>query len=153
MVPSSPEVSRRMAKVANRNTAAEMAVRRELHRRGFRYRVAQPITGMGRTRPDIVFTRERIAIFIDGCFWHRCPEHATFPQANALWWAEKLELNQARDQKTDFQLRELGWEVVRVWEHVPADEAADLIQQVVMRRRANRILSQSVGRLDDGDEE
>jgi DNA mismatch endonuclease (patch repair protein) len=142
-----------MAKVANKDTAAELAVRRALHRRGFRYRVNQPIAGMGRTRPDLVFPRERIAIFIDGCFWHGCPEHATFPQANALWWAEKLDRNKARDKKTDLQLGELGWEVVRIWEHVAAHEAADLIQEIVMKRRTHRILSHPVGRLTDGDRE
>ena len=131
MTPSSAEVSERMSRVRNRDTSAEMAVRRELHRRGFRYRVNSRIPELGRTRPDIVFPREQIAIFVDGCFWHKCPEHATFPQSNAAWWAEKLKHNVQRDRKTDRNLVEKGWHVVRIWEHVPPKEAADQIQDLV----------------------
>ena len=131
MVPSSPEVSERMSRVRNRDTAAEMALRRELHRRGLRYRVNFKIPGLGRTRPDIAFTRQKIAVFVDGCFWHRCPEHATFPKANAEWWAKKLDVNVRRDREIDDALREAGWTAVRVWEHEDPAEAADRIESLV----------------------
>lgn len=135
ITPSSPAVSVRMAKVATRDTAAEMAVRRELHRRGFRYRVNQRIPEVGGTKPDIVFSKERVAIFVDGCFWHRCPEHASYPRANADWWATKLERNVERDQATKQRLEEQGWHVVRIWEHVAPTEAADIVQAAVLQHR------------------
>lgn len=128
MRPSSPEVSARMARVRNRDTSAEMAIRRELHRRGLRYRVNFAIPGMGRTRPDLCFTRARLAVFVDGCFWHRCPDHATFPKTNAAWWEEKLAVNVARDRATDERLVELGWTVIRIWEHESPDAAADRVE-------------------------
>ena len=131
MVPSSPEVSERMSRVRNRDTAAEMALRRELHRRGLRYRVNLRIPGLGRTRPDIAFIRRKVAVFVDGCFWHRCPEHATFPKVNAVWWQEKLEANVRRDRETDEMLRDAGWIVVRIWEHEDPVEAADRIESLV----------------------
>src|SRR5436189_6398572 len=92
-VPSSPAVSRRMSAARSADTAPETALRSELHRRGLRFRVHRPLEFDRRRRADIVFQRERIAVFVDGCFWHGCPEHATWPKANATWWAEKLERN------------------------------------------------------------
>ncbi|WP_211340824.1 very short patch repair endonuclease [Xylanimonas allomyrinae] len=119
--------SARMARVRNRDTAAELAVRRELHRRGRRYFVQRAILP-GRRRPDIVFPRAKVAVFVDGCFWHSCPQHATRPKTNAAWWAEKLARNVARDRQTDADLEAAGWRVVRVWEHEPATSAADVIE-------------------------
>jgi len=81
-----------------------------------------------------VFTRVRVAVFIDGCFWHGCPEHATAPKANAEWWAEKLSANVRRDRDTDARLGEAGWLVVRIWEHEDAEEAAERIEQVIRSR-------------------
>lgn len=100
-----------------RDTAPELAVRRLLHAAGLRYRVNyRPLPGLRRTA-DIVFTRKKIAVFIDGCFWHSCPEHATSPKANSDYWLPKLEANRARDADTNAQLRAAGWTVLRYWEH------------------------------------
>lgn len=133
MKPSSPEVSERMSKVRNKDTAAEMAIRRELHSRGYRYRVNLRIPEAGRSRPDIAFTKQRIAVFIDGCFWHKCPEHATFPKTNEQWWADKLDVNVQRDRSIDEGLTDAGWTVVRVWEHEEPREAGDKIAEAVNR--------------------
>jgi DNA mismatch endonuclease (patch repair protein) len=84
-----------------------------------------------------VFVRARVAVFVDGCFWHCCPVHGSSPTRNAAWWRRKLDLNKERDEDTDRRLRESGWEVIRVWEHEVATEAADRIEDVV-RRRAGR---------------
>lgn len=109
-------------------------LRRELFRRGLRYRVDHPIIGMRRRRADLVFVRARVAVFVDGCFWHVCPEHATSPASNGLWWAEKLERNVARDRETNEHLIGLGWLVIRFWEHQDMVSAADQVQEVVHRR-------------------
>lgn len=122
-----------MARVRNRGTGAEMAVRKILHRMGYRYRVNLAIDKGLRTKPDIVFTRHRLAIFIDGCFWHRCPEHATFPKANQEWWAAKLEANVRRDRVTDQALSAAGWSVMRIWEHEDPKSAADRIAKELDR--------------------
>lgn len=115
---------RRMSRQRSRDTDPERALRSALHRLGYRYRVhRQPIAGL-RRQADIVFTRARVAVFVDGCFWHQCPEHATSPRANGAWWAAKLAANAARDQDTDRRLAEAGWRVVRVWEHEIPEEAA-----------------------------
>lgn len=122
---SSDSVAARMARQARRDTGPEVALRRELHRRGLRFRTEYPVPGMPRRRIDIAFTRAKIAVFVDGCFWHGCPDHKGRPAANARWWAAKLAGNAARDRETDAHLRALGWTVLRVWEHVPLAEAAD----------------------------
>jgi DNA mismatch endonuclease (patch repair protein) len=80
-------------------------------------------------RPDLAFTRARLAVFIDGCFWHRCPEHGTMPKNNQAWWAEKLQANVDRDLRVDRELAALGWAVLHVWEHETANVAADRIMQ------------------------
>jgi DNA mismatch endonuclease (patch repair protein) len=126
-----------MAQVRNRDTHSEMALRRQLHGRGLRYRVNRRMPELGRTRPDIVFPRERVAVFVDGCFWHKCPEHASFPQTNAEWWAEKLDRNEQRDRETDRKLKEFGWHVIRIWEHVSAEDAADIVERVVLKHRTH----------------
>jgi DNA mismatch endonuclease (patch repair protein) len=116
-----------------------MALRSELHRRGLRYRVhRRPVPGL-RATADIVFGPARVAVFVDGCFWHRCPIHATEPKANGEWWAEKLEANVARDRATDQRLKDSGWLVVRVWEHESPAVAAAEILRVVNERRGNAI--------------
>ncbi|MCL1870568.1 MAG: very short patch repair endonuclease [Promicromonosporaceae bacterium] len=119
--------SARMARVRNRDTAAELAVRRELYRRGRRYFVQRAVLP-GRRRVDVVFPRAKIAVYIDGCFWHSCPQHATHPKSNAEWWAEKLARNAARDRQADADLAAAGWRVVRIWEHEQASAAADTIE-------------------------
>ena len=132
---SSPEALRRMQSVRQRDTEAEVAIRRRLHARGLRYRVDRPVIGVVRRRADIVFPTAKVAVFVDGCFWHSCPIHGTAPKANAKWWAEKLATNRRRDADTDTRLRDAGWEVVRVWEHEPPAQAVKHIAAVVCRRQ------------------
>ncbi|MEU9054174.1 very short patch repair endonuclease [Streptomyces sp. NPDC048384] len=113
-----------MSKQSSRDTAQEVAVRRLLHAAGLRYRVNVPVPGMPRRTIDIVFTKAKIAVFLDGCFWHGCPEHATQPKANAEWWREKLAKNVARDSETTRHLEAAGWTVLRFWEHERPDAVA-----------------------------
>lgn len=93
-----------------------------------RFRIQVRVPDNARRRIDIAFTRARLAVYVDGCFWHGCPEHYHSPRANADWWAWKVERNQARDADTNRHLEDAGWRVVRIWEHMPAGEAADLVQ-------------------------
>lgn len=122
-----------MIRQKRRDTAAELGLRRELFRRGLRYRVDYRVTG--RRRVDVAFTRRKVAVFVDGCFWHRCPIHGTLPKANGDWWRSKLEANERRDRLTDAELVSLGWLVIRVWEHENPAEAADRIESAVRSRR------------------
>lgn len=111
------KTSARLSRQRRRDTKPEVALRRELHRRGLRYFVDRaPLKGM-RRRADLVFPRRKVAVYVDGCFWHSCPVHATKPRNNAQWWADKLAANVARDRDTDTRLIEEGWRVVRIWEH------------------------------------
>lgn len=129
--PSSAAAQATMRANRGRDTGPEMALRRELHRRGLRYRVHyQPFTGL-RCRPDVVFTRARLAVFVDGCYWHSCPLHSTRPSANADWWREKLETNVQRDRRNDRELIDAGWRVLRIWEHEPAQDAAARIEALL----------------------
>ena len=134
LIAPSAAKSAEMSRVRNRHTAPELAIRRELHRRGLRYRVNLPLAGFGGARPDIVFTRIRVAVFVDGCFWHCCPDHKTFPKTNADWWREKLATNVKRDRTIDKALADAGWEVIRIWEHEDATAAVDRLQTVVRTR-------------------
>ena len=127
-----PHVSSRMSRQARKDTAPELALRKELHRRGCRFRKEWAVPGLPRRRIDIAFTRRRVAVFVDGCFWHACPVHATAPLANGAWWSAKLSKNVARDRDTDDHLRRLGWTVVRVWEHETLGQAADRIVSVLV---------------------
>ena len=97
-----------------------------------------PLPNLARTRPDIVFTRVRVAVFVDGCFWHRCPDHETFPKTNAEWWGEKLDKNVRRDRAIDEALTSAGWTVIRIWEHENPVEAADHVEKVVRSRYGGR---------------
>jgi DNA mismatch endonuclease (patch repair protein) len=130
-VPSSVGVSERMSRARRRDTAPEMLIRREAHRRGLRYRVDAPLPGMPRRRADITFPRRRVAVFIDGCFWHSCPEHVSVPRANHEWWVDKLRKNTERDRETDAHLRGLGWTVLRYWEHEEPGTVVDSVEAVV----------------------
>ena len=125
-----------MATLARRDTAPELALRSVLHRRGLRYRVQLHVPGNRRRRIDIAFTRVKVAVFVDGCFWHGCPEHGTRPVANSEWWDWKMQRNQNRDADTNRLLAEHGWVVVRVWEHEDPVEAAERVAEVVRSRRA-----------------
>jgi DNA mismatch endonuclease (patch repair protein) len=134
-VPLDSALSERMSKVRRRDTKPELNLRRELHARGLRYRIDRaPIAGI-RSRADIVFASARVAIYVDGCFWHRCPEHSVAPKNNRAWWDAKLTANFERDRRTDRQLAEAGWTVVRVWEHEDPTKAADRVERVVRTRR------------------
>lgn len=129
--PSSVQVQARMARQVTRDTAPELSLRRSLHRQGLRYRVhLRPVPDL-RVTADLVFPRARVAVFVDGCFWHRCPEHGTTPRSNAEWWAAKLDATVNRDRRADEELRTRGWTVVRVWEHSPAAEAAETVAQAL----------------------
>ena len=139
--PSSPEASRRMAQVRQKGTGAEIALRRDLYRRGLRYRVDFEVLKKPRRVADIAFPGLMIAIFVDGCFWHGCPEHATWPKQNSEFWRQKIETNRARDTDTNERLRNIGWTVLRFWEHEPPHESADIVVQTVAMGRSKRSAS------------
>ena len=111
------------------DTKPEVALRSYLHKRGLRFRKDYPIrVAKGRiVHPDIVFTNKRVAVFVDGCFWHCCPQHGTIPKSNRGYWAPKLQQNIKRDRANDSALKLTGWKVFRVWEHVDMDEAAAIV--------------------------
>lgn len=116
-----------MSVARRRDTAPELALRRLLHAQGLRYRVAYPVPGQRRRTIDIAFTRAKLAVFIDGCFWHGCPEHGTQPKSNSSWWAAKIAANRARDRDTELVLAGMGWHVLRFWEHTAPASAAQVI--------------------------
>lgn len=122
-----------MASNRRRDTVPEVRLRSALHRRGLRFRVDMPIPARDRRpiRPDIVFTQSRLAVFVDGCFWHGCPDHGSSPRANADYWVPKLARNKQRDVEADRLLRLAGWSVLRVWEHVPIAEAEERVLQML----------------------
>jgi DNA mismatch endonuclease (patch repair protein) len=135
-VASSPGVRKSMQANKGRDTKPELALRRAVHALGLRYRVsARPLPAVRRTA-DLVFTRAKVAVFLDGCFWHGCPDHHTKSATNAAYWADKVERNRARDRETDALLEVEGWTVVRIWEHENPHEAALKIQSIVRARRA-----------------
>lgn len=116
-----------MSRQRTHDTRPELALRSELQRRGIRFRVhLRPLPSV-RREADIVFTRARVAVFVDGCFWHGCPEHRTHPRRNASFWFDKIEMNRLRDVETDVLLGAAGWLSIRVWEHEGVPEAADRI--------------------------
>ncbi|MFD1860529.1 DNA mismatch endonuclease Vsr [Aeromicrobium camelliae] len=118
-----------------RDTSPEWAVRRRVHAMGLRYRVdARPLSWLNR-RADLVFVAAKVAVFIDGCFWHGCPEHHTAARTNAEYWASKVRQNRARDVETDRLLVEAGWKVVRVWEHEEPTTVAERVAAEVRARR------------------
>jgi DNA mismatch endonuclease (patch repair protein) len=118
---STPGSAKSMKSNRGRDTKPELALRRLLHASGCRYRVDfAPILGL-RRRADVVFTRQKVAVFVDGCFWHGCPEHATYPKANADYWLPKLARNVERDRETNDVLADAGWLVLRFWEHQSAE--------------------------------
>jgi len=132
---STPEARRRMQRVRQKNTSAEAALRRELHARGIRYRVHVPVLTKPHRVADVAFSGLRVAVFVDGCFWHGCPAHATWPKQNAEFWRAKIETNMARDRDTDERLCAQGWKVIRVWAHEEPKIAAGHIAYILERRR------------------
>ena len=126
----------RKSMVGNRrkDTVPELALRSAIHKMGLRFRVdARPLPEL-RRRADLVFRRARVAVFLDGCFWHACPEHGTWPKSNAEWWRAKIEGNSARDRETDRRLRAADWRSVRIWEHEDVDRAAIRVAKIVRSR-------------------
>lgn len=122
-----------MRRQRRRDTGPELALRRELHRRGLRYRVDHCVLDGSRRRHDIVFTRSRVVVEVLGCYWHSCPDHATTPTANATWWSDKLAANVRRDADTASALAAAGWTLIVVWEHEDPAMAADSIEIAVRR--------------------
>lgn len=139
VIPPSAARSRNMAAVKRINTAPEIQLRRALHAAGFRYRVDYPIRLGGHLlRPDIAFTRSRVAVFIDGCFWHSCPRHGQIPATNTEFWTAKLEANAERDRRQNQLLTEAGWLVVRLWEHEFVDAGLSSVMAAVASRKVPR---------------
>ena len=133
--PSSPHATATMRANRGRDTAPEVAIRSLLHRSGVRFRKDVRIDlPDGRVRPDVVFARQRVAVFVDGCFWHGCPEHAEWPASNADFWREKIEGNRARDKRQDVWLTAAGWDVIRIWEHEPPETAVQRVLSTLRDR-------------------
>ncbi len=127
-----------MQRTLQRDTPCELAFRSAAHRLGLRYRVNWPLPGT-RRRADLAFVRARVAVFVDGCFWHGCPVHGTWPKANADFWRQKIRANIARDADTNRRLRDEGWVVVRVWEHGDMEEEARRLHKAVMASTTGKV--------------
>lgn len=133
-----PGRSRNMSAIRRKDTKSEVALRSALHRAGYRFRKDYPIRIESRLiRPDIVFTKRRIAVFVDGCFWHSCPEHGRRPSVNGEYWSPKLQRNAERDREQTEALTTEGWTVLRFWEHEPLEHVLQTIIENVARRRHN----------------
>lgn len=134
---SSEAVRRNMQANRSRDTRPEMAVRRLLHAHGFGYRVAyRPLPQNRRTTVDIAFPGARVAVLIDGCFWHGCPDHYHLPRTHTDYWQAKIDGNESRDQRTNNALEQAGWMVLRFWAHEPADAIAAEVEDSVRQARA-----------------
>ena len=120
-----------MGRVRQRDTAPELALRRELWRRGFRYRLHPKLPG----HPDIAFSGPKLAVFVDGCFWHGCPLHGTMPKRNKEFWASKIARNIERDAEIDDKIAALGWQVVHVWEHEIKEDVGEVSSRIENRVR------------------
>ncbi|MFC1680354.1 very short patch repair endonuclease [Pseudomonadota bacterium] len=119
-----------MSRIRGQNTGPELILRKALWRRGLRYRLKNRLPG----RPDVIFPGRRIAVFVDGCFWHGCMEHGVAPKNNAEFWKKKLKGNKVRDAEVNAQLEELGWTVIRIWEHEvrsDVESAIDCVQSAI----------------------
>ena len=127
----SPLVSAQMSRMPTKNTTPELLLRRELFRRRLRYRIHRAdLPG----RPDIAFATARVAVFVDGCFWHACPAHGSLPKNNREWWQSKFDATRERDRVKDDSLRSFGWEPIHVWEHEDVAESADRIEKLIAAR-------------------
>lgn len=146
--PSSSAVVAVMRGNQGKDTRPEQRLRSELHRRGFRYRKhIRPLPEL-RCHADIAFGAARVAVFLDGCFWHGCPEHGRVPRANSDYWQAKLSRNMARDRENDKRLAEAGWTVVRVWEHEHPSDAADRVAATLDSKRASQRLARPMAEPD-----
>lgn len=129
-------IRKRMQAQRSQGTKPELCLRRELHRRGLRFRLHRQVIAGTRRQVDIVFGPARVAVFVDGCFWHGCPEHGSHkPSVNQWYWPGKIATNRARDADSDRRLKEAGWKVMRIWEHEDSEQAALRVQRVVVGRR------------------
>ncbi|WP_090040365.1 MULTISPECIES: very short patch repair endonuclease [unclassified Leifsonia] len=133
---SSAAVRKVMQGNRSRDTKAEIAVRRLVHAKGLRYRVSAKPEADLRRSADLIFRSVKVVVFIDGCYWHGCPEHFKSPQTNAAYWSSKVGRNRLRDVETTRILEERGWLVMRFWEHEEPQLVADRIGNVVQQRRA-----------------
>ncbi|HLW79465.1 MAG TPA: very short patch repair endonuclease [Terriglobia bacterium] len=125
--PPTPERSRLLGRVRHHGTSPEIELRRALHRAGLRHRLRYPLPGS----PDLVLVAARLAIFVDGCFWHGCPLHGTIPKTNTSFWQAKIHRNRERDRVVDQRLRAAGWMTIRIWEHEIRKELDSLVVRVV----------------------
>jgi DNA mismatch endonuclease (patch repair protein) len=123
-----------------RDTRPELALRSALHGVGERFLVDAPLPGL-RRRADILFSRARVAVFVDGCFWHGCPDHFRPPKTNARYWREKVERNRERDLETSRALAADGWTVVRIWEHEDIYQACRRLVATVALARGTQLPS------------
>jgi len=139
--PSSAAAARIMRNTARRDTAPELAVRRAVHARGLRYFVDRRPDPLTRRRADLLFPRLRLAVFVDGCFWHCCPQHGRIPKANSAYWSRKFAEIADRDADVVRELAALGWKVLRVWEHDCPEPAASAIAEAVVRAKESRTAS------------
>ncbi len=130
--PLNQAVRSNMRAMPRRDTGPEVILRRAIHSHGLRYRLRCADLPC---RPDFVFPRQRIAVFVDGCFWHYCPQHCVVPKNNRLWWLAKLRANRRRDRRNDKALEKLGWVAIHVWEHENYVSAANRISRAVRGRR------------------
>jgi DNA mismatch endonuclease (patch repair protein) len=134
-----------MSRQPSKDTGPERALRKALFAAGLRYRVHYPISTKPRRHADLVFVRARVAVFIDGCYWHGCPTHGTWPKSNADYWRTKIEGNRERDLSTDELLRANDWLAVRIWEHEDPLEAAERVAAIVRARVSDVSISGGVG--------
>ena len=132
---SSPEARRRMQATKGRDSRPEVRLRKILHARGLRFRVHTLVLPDLRRRADVVFPGARVAVYVDGCFWHGCTEHVVWPRTNVGWWKKKIAATQRRDRDTDRRLSEAGWRVVRIWEHDDPVVVADVVEAEVRAAR------------------
>lgn len=124
-----------MARTTGRDNPHEVELRRLLHARGLRFRVHYPVPELPRRTIDVAFPAARVAVFLDGCFWHGCPEHRSWPKANEQWWRTKLERNRTRDAETTGHLEAHGWRVLRFWEHESVEMVATAVADELRQAR------------------
>jgi DNA mismatch endonuclease (patch repair protein) len=132
---SSLAVRRRMQATAQRDNSFERQVRSELHKQGLRFRIHYRVSALHARSIDIALVGSKTAIFVDGCFWHGCPKHATFPKSNRDWWLQKIRANKKRDLDTNARLKSAGWKVLRFWEHDPPHELSRIILRQFRKRK------------------
>lgn len=150
MVASSPQVSAQMSRHPRKDTKPEVALRQVLFARGLRYRVHLPVPGLRRRTIDVAFPAAKVAVFVDGCFWHGCPDHGTIPASNREWWRRKIQGNRQRDEETSDCLVSSGWEVLRFWCHEDVAVMAATVAANVDARRYRPLTAKDVAVAGDG---